>query len=69
MVDPETLNQRVVGSSPTAPTKNWGVGYQKGYRAFPFGLGKMLPSSPSSMPALASAFTTAVMVPLRPSAR
>ena len=32
-------------------------------RGFPFGLGKMLPFSPSSIPALASAFTTAAMVP------
>ena len=30
---------------------------------FPFGLGKILPFSPNSIPALASAFTTAVMVP------
>ena len=31
-------------------------------RGFPFGLGKILPFSAGSIPALASAFTTAVMV-------
>jgi hypothetical protein len=32
-------------------------------RGFRYGLGKILPFWPSSIPALASAFTTAVMVP------
>jgi hypothetical protein len=37
-------------------------------RGFPSALGKCFRFSPSSIPALASAFTTAVMVPLCPRA-
>jgi hypothetical protein len=45
----------------------WDSGPQKSQqRDFPFGLGMMLPFSPSSIPALANAFTTAAMVPLCP---
>jgi len=48
---PLAFNQGVKGWNPFGLTKNYGLGYQKGYRDFPFGLGEMLPFSPSSIPA------------------